>query len=164
MNRTYLLLGSNQGNRLRHLQEAIRRIGRKAGRIQRQSAVYITAAWGLTSQPDFLNQVLVVDTRLPPGELLHCLLGIEKEMGRIRTFKNAPRVIDIDILFYGHCCLHTKELDIPHPRIAERRFVLVPLNEIAPGLKHPEKGQTIHELLRVCTDPLNVKKFSAAGE
>ena len=164
MNRTYLLLGSNQGNRLQYFRTAIRRIRQRAGRIQRQSAVYVTAAWGITDQPDYLNQVLVVDTRLRPEELLQCLLDIEKEMGRVRTYKNAPRVIDIDILFYDKLSLHTETLQIPHPRIMERRFVLVPLNELAPGYKHPENGCTIHELLLRCTDPLNVKKFSAAGD
>ncbi len=164
MTRTYLLLGSNQGNRQHMLRDAARAIGKKAGTIRRASSVYSTAAWGLTDQPDFLNQVLVLDTRLSPEALLKVLLTIEREMGRVRSFKNAPRLIDIDILFYGKTVLRHADLEIPHPRIAERRFVLTPLNETAPGFKHPVSGRSMHQLLLQCRDPLDVKKFSGAGQ
>lgn len=159
MNKTYLLLGSNMGNSKQQLKDAIKHIKKDIGKVVRQSGLYVTAAWGNTSQPDFLNQVIVVETKLPAAKLMHTILSIEKKMGRIRTVKNAPRIIDIDILFFDKEIIKEKNLIVPHPEIQNRRFVLVPLNELSPGLKHPVFGTTIHQLLLHCPDTLNVKKF-----
>lgn len=159
MNKTYLLLGSNMGNSRQQLLQAIKLIKKKIGRVIRQSKLYATAAWGNTNQPDFLNQVIVVETTLAAAEIIKNILSIETEMGRIRTVKNAPRIIDIDILFFNKEMIREKDLIVPHPEIQNRRFVLVPLNELSPGLKHPVLKKTIHQLLEDCTDTLYVKKF-----
>ena len=123
-----------------------------------QSGLYSTAAWGNTSQPDFLNQVIEVATSLDAAETLQTILAIEKIMGRTRTVKNAPRVIDIDILFFNNEIITQSDLTIPHPEIQNRRFVLTPLYEIAPQMIHPLLNKTIHELLLQCPDQLAVKK------
>ncbi len=159
MNKTYLLLGSNVGNSKKLLANAVKHIRKNIGLVTRQSALYCTAAWGNTNQPDFLNQVIVVETKLPANETIQKILLIEKEMGRVRTVKNAPRIIDIDILLYNKDIINEKDLVVPHPQIQNRRFVLVPLNELSPNLKHPVFQQSIHYLLENCKDPLNVKKF-----
>jgi len=127
--------------------------------MQRKSAIYQTAAWGNTDQPDFLNQVIIVQTKLTAWQTMQSILQIEKEMGRLRTVKNAPRIIDIDILFFNKEIIHTVELTVPHPQLQNRRFVLVPLNELSPNFKHPALKKNIHQLFIHCTDKLNVKKF-----
>ena len=159
MNTAYLLLGSNMGNSRRQLQTAIFSIDKKIGKIIRQSALYSTAAWGNINQPDFLNQVIIVVSEHTAIELLHHILAIEKMMGRVRTIKNAPRIIDIDILFFNKQIFSEKQLTVPHPEIQNRRFVLTPLNELSPNFKHPVLMKSIHQLLLVCPDNLNVKKF-----
>jgi 2-amino-4-hydroxy-6-hydroxymethyldihydropteridine diphosphokinase len=159
MNKTYLLLGSNIGDSKKQLNIAITQINKKIGTITRQSKLYTTAAWGNTNQADFLNQVIVVETKLSAQQTITTILAIEEKMGRIRTVKNAPRVIDIDILFFNKDIIKEKELTVPHPEIQNRRFVLVPLNELAPNFKHPVFQQSIHYLLQKCKDVLNVKKF-----
>ena len=158
MNTTYLLLGSNMGNSLVLLSTAIEQIEKKIGKIMLHSGLYSTAAWGNTSQPDFLNQVIEVATSLDAAETLQTILAIEKIMGRTRTVKNAPRVIDIDILFFNNEIITRSDLTIPHPEIQNRRFVLTPLYEIAPQMIHPLLNKTIHELLLQCPDQLAVKK------
>ena len=160
MNDAYLLTGGNIGNRLVSLQQACMKIEKQAGIVLQKSAVYETAAWGVTDQNLFLNQVLLVSTSLPPEELLHTLLNIEQELGRKRIVKMGPRIIDIDILFYNNEIISTSVLTVPHPQIANRRFVLTPLNEIAPGFVHPGLQKTITELLEICPDNLEVKKYS----
>jgi 2-amino-4-hydroxy-6-hydroxymethyldihydropteridine diphosphokinase len=159
MNTTYLLLGSNMGNSKQQLATATRLITKSIGKVTRRSKLYTTAAWGNTSQPDFLNQVIVVQTKLTAIQTIHVILSIEKEMGRIRTVKNAPRIIDIDILFFNKEIIQETILSVPHPEIPNRRFVLVPLNELSPNFKHPVFQQSIHYLLKNCKDLLNVKKF-----
>lgn len=159
MNKSHLLLGSNLGNSKQQLQTAIKYIQQKIGKVVRASGLYATAAWGNTNQPDFLNQVIVIETILTASETLQDVLSIEKKMGRIRTIKNAPRIIDIDILFFNKAIIQERDLIVPHPEIQNRRFVLVPLNEISPMFKHPLFGKTIHQLLLECPDQLNVKKF-----
>lgn len=131
----------------------------KIGSLIRQSKLYSTAAWGDTRQPDFLNQVIVVETTLAPLETMQTILDIEKEMGRVRTLKNAPRIIDIDILFFNKLVMDEPMLTLPHPEIQNRRFVLIPLNELAPNFNHPVLGLSIHDLLKICPDRLTVKKF-----
>lgn len=155
----YLLLGSNIGNSKQQVRNAIKLIKKNIGNVSRQSKLYVTAAWGNTNQPDFLNQVIVVDTKLPAIQAMQTILAIEKEMGRVRTVKNAPRNIDIDILFFNKEIIEEKILSVPHPQIPNRRFVLVPLNELSPNFKHPVFQQTIHHLLENCSDALNVKKI-----
>ena len=159
MNKVYLLLGSNMGNSEQQLKSAAQHIESQVGNITRFSSLYQTAAWGNTKQPDFLNQVLIVQTKLEPEELLTANLQIEQKMGRIRTVKNAPRIIDIDILYYNKLVLNTANLKIPHPEIPNRRFVLIPLNELSPLWKHPLLLKNNHQLLQNCKDELNVKKF-----
>jgi 2-amino-4-hydroxy-6-hydroxymethyldihydropteridine diphosphokinase len=159
MNKAYLLTGGNEGDRFLHMQEARTNIELICGHLLQVSSLYETAPWGKTDQPDFLNQVILIDTKLSPDELLHAILSIEEKGGRKRTVKNAPRTIDIDILFYNKLILEKPGLSIPHPRIADRRFVLEPLNEISPGFIHPVIGKTIHQLLLECKDELGVKKI-----
>lgn len=159
MNKVYLLLGGNTGNRASNLDKARHHINSAIGNIIRSSACYETAAWGNTRQPGFLNQVVVVQTRLDAPALMKTILYIEKKMGRIRTHKNAPRNIDIDILFFNRETCTSSDLTIPHPEIQNRRFVLIPLNELSPGLVHPLLKKTIHQLLINCSDTLDVKKF-----
>ena len=160
MNEAYLLTGGNIGDRLVSLQQACVKIEKQAGIVLKKSAVYETAAWGITDQNLFLNQVLLVSTSLPPEELLQTLLQIEQELGRKRVVKMGPRIIDIDILFYNNEIISTPVLTVPHPQIANRRFVLTPLNEIAPGFIHPGLQKTIAEFLEICPDNLEVRKYS----
>ena len=160
MNNAYLLLGSNMENPLEQLNAAINHIQKRTGKIIQQSGLYATAPWGNSDQPDFLNKIIVISTALTATETLQSILAIERMMGRVRTIKNAPRIIDIDILFFNDEVIQQHDLLVPHPEIQNRRFVLTPLNEISPQLKHPVLHKTIHQLLLECTDPLTVKKFS----
>ena len=159
MNRLYLLLGGNQGNPEKNLAKAAGLINKSVGKIIRRSSVYQTAAWGNTEQPDFLNQVLIVETRLDAWNCMKACLDIETAMGRVRSFKNAPRIIDIDILFLNKEVISSPELVIPHPAMQLRRFALVPLNELSPNFIHPVFKQSVHQLLLHCPDPLNVNKI-----
>lgn len=159
MNKTYLLLGSNMGNSRQQLSKAKSFIKKEIGKILRQSDLYTTAAWGNTNQPDFLNQVITVETTLDALQTMQTILIIEKKMGRIRAEKNAPRIIDIDILFFNKEIIDQEGLSIPHPQIQNRRFVLVPLNQLSPNFKHPVFKKTVHQLFIHCPDKLNVKKF-----
>lgn len=156
---SYILTGGNLGDRLANLTQAAEQIHDRCGRILRRSALYKTAAWGIEAQPDFLNQVLELETALSPDILLGQLLEIERDMGRIRGEKFGPRTIDLDILLYGDLVMNTPDLDIPHPRMAERRFVLKPLTELIGDRFHPVTGRTIREMLLDCTDPLDVRQF-----
>ncbi len=158
MNTIYLLLGSNLGNSKKQLSKALQFIEKNIGHIKRQSGLYVTAAWGNTAQPDFLNRVAVVETNLTAIETMLAILLIEKKMGRVRTEKNAPRIIDIDILFFNKEIINETKLVVPHPQIQNRRFVLIPLNELSANFIHPVLNKTIHYLLRVCPDKLAVKK------
>jgi 2-amino-4-hydroxy-6-hydroxymethyldihydropteridine diphosphokinase len=159
MNISYLLIGGNQGERKDQLALARQRIAAVAGPLLRVSSLYETAAWGKTDQADFLNQALELETSLEAPVLMQELLGIELTMGRRRLEKYGSRIIDIDMLFFNDATLRLPGLVIPHPEIQNRRFVLAPMAEIAPFLKHPVLGRTIQELLEACTDPLAVKKL-----
>jgi 2-amino-4-hydroxy-6-hydroxymethyldihydropteridine diphosphokinase len=157
----FLLLGSNLGDRLLHLQTAREQIKEKIGLICKSSGIYETAAWGIEEQPAFLNQVLVVETSLSPELLMQTLLAIEESMGRVREKKMGTRIIDIDILFYENLIYQSETLTIPHPLLHLRRFVLIPLSEINPSKNHPQFGKNISELLNVCKDPLKVEKIKS---
>ena len=146
MSIVYLGLGTNLGDRKQNINKAIEAISLKMS-ISKQSSLYETTAWGYTDQPNFLNQVIQVETNLSPLRLLNFLKKTEVELGRVENFRYGPRLIDIDILFYDDLIKTTSRLQIPHPRIPERAFVLVPLNEIAPGYVHPVLKKTIAELL-----------------
>ncbi len=159
MNTTYLLLGSNMGDSKQKLLDATKNITKNIGRISRRSGLYETAAWGKEDQPDFINQVVVVETILTAEQTMEKILFIEEQMGRIRTEKNAPRIIDIDILFFNKQLIKSEKLTIPHPFIQDRRFALVPLNELSPRFKHPLLNKTISSLLKECPDRLDVKKI-----
>ncbi len=157
MNKVFLLTGGNMGDRAANLNLATHHIENRIGKIVIKSLVYETAAWGLTDQANFLNQVLEVSTTLEPQQLLEVIETIEKEMGRKRIQKMGPRIIDIDILFYNNDIINQSNLTIPHPAIANRRFVLIPLVEIAPALLHPLLKKTMAELEQACPDPLAVR-------
>ncbi|AMS28154.1 2-amino-4-hydroxy-6-hydroxymethyldihydropteridine pyrophosphokinase [Bacteroidetes bacterium UKL13-3] len=152
MENLFLLTGSNIGNSAQHLQQAKQFINERIGITVKSSSVYKTEPWGKKDQQDFLNQVLLVQTKLLAEDALIQLLQIEKEMGRNRLQKWEPRIIDIDILFYGDRIINTEKLIVPHPLLHERRFTLLPLAEIAAGYMHPVLHKTIEELLQSCND------------
>lgn len=156
---TYLQLGTNLGDRLDNLKRATAAIGEYCGMITDRSPIYETAAWGRTDQPDFLNQVLAVDTGLAPRELLATVLSIERRMGRRRIERWGSRTIDIDILYYGRLVVATPNLVLPHPWLHERRFVLVPLVDLAPTLVHPVLGRSNAELLAALPDAGEVRPY-----
>lgn len=161
MNEVYLLTGGNLYDRVSFLQNARRFIEMECGAVTAFSSLYETAPWGKENQDPFLNQVLCIQTDLPAPALLASILGIEKKLGRERKEKYGPRTIDIDILFYNDDVIDTPCLQVPHPRMGERRFVLTPLQEIAPHKVHPSLGITISQMLMVCPDKLPVNKFVA---
>jgi 2-amino-4-hydroxy-6-hydroxymethyldihydropteridine diphosphokinase len=158
MNKVYLLIGGNIGNRMANLQLATAHIVKEIGTLFNSSSVYETEAWGPIEQPLFLNQVLVVETKINATSLLTHLLFIEKKMGRNRDVPMGPRTIDIDILYFNDEIINSPDLTIPHPRISERKFVLLPLNEIAPTYVHPVLHKNNALLLKECGDSLAVYK------
>ena len=159
MDNVYLLIGGNLGNRVENLENALGLISSRAGTIIRSSAIYETAPWGITDQKSFLNQALELDTTLPAEILLDILLEIERRLGRVRREKNGPRLIDIDILFYGSEIISSPTLTVPHPLLQERRFALAPLNNIGPDFIHPVLHKPVKQLLAECTDKLRVDLY-----
>jgi 2-amino-4-hydroxy-6-hydroxymethyldihydropteridine diphosphokinase len=153
----YLGLGSNLGDRQHNLELAIDFLKERL-KVEKSSPIYDTAPVGETNQPRFLNMVVQISTRLPAATLLFMAKGIEAKLGRVPI--NTPRPIDIDILFYGDQIINTPpQLIVPHPRLAERAFVLVPLADVAPNLVHPTNKKTIKQLLDEVKDKGDVKPF-----
>jgi len=159
MNKAILLIGGNLGDRTGHLKQAVEEIGMLVGKVEKISALYETAAWGVAEQPDYLNQGIVVSTEMDALTLLHTVLEIERKIGRIRQQKWGARVIDIDVIFYNDEIINLPELKIPHPQLQFRQFVLVPLQEMIPGWQHPVLHKDISTLLQQCTDPLPAIKY-----
>lgn len=160
MAKLFLLLGGNLGNKQQTFADAAHRIEIKVGNIQQRSSLFETEPWGFESENLFWNQVLVVDTKLSPQSALEATQQIENELGRVRhASQYSSRLIDIDLLFFDQTVLDTPQLQLPHPRIAERRFVLEPLAEIAPDFIHPVHRKLISQLLKECPDKLKVKKL-----
>jgi 2-amino-4-hydroxy-6-hydroxymethyldihydropteridine diphosphokinase len=159
----FLLLGTNLGDRIDNLNEALKSIQQGLGTIAKLSSVYETSAWGKTDQPAFLNLAAEVTTTFSPEHVLNYILSIEGRMGRERKEKWGERIIDIDILFYDHDVYHLPHLVVPHPQVANRRFTLTPLNEIAPTLIHPILKRTIADLLADCPDNLGVTQVEGTS-
>ncbi|MBI4690283.1 MAG: 2-amino-4-hydroxy-6-hydroxymethyldihydropteridine diphosphokinase [Nitrospirae bacterium] len=149
MSIAYIGIGSNIGSRKENCEKAIRLLGKSGVTIVKQSSMYETEPWGVKDQPKFINMAIEVETDKEPKELLNILKKIEKEVGRTETVKWGPRVIDLDILLYDDLILKTPELEIPHPLMHERDFVLKPLSEIAPDKRHPVIGKTVKEMLNL---------------
>jgi 2-amino-4-hydroxy-6-hydroxymethyldihydropteridine diphosphokinase len=161
MKKVFLGLGSDLGDREENLKKAVDAIGSSAATITGVSPLYETEPLGFRGSGDFLNMVISVETALSPSELLDKLMAAEKKLGRIRNEKrNVSRLIDIDILLYANEIVNCDSLVIPHPRMHERKFVLVPLNDIAPGLVHPTLGKTINQLLAECRDKSRIIPYS----
>ncbi len=160
ISKAFLLLGSNLGDRISNLQKAIIKIEEVCGKIVQTSFVYETTPWGFLNQAPFLNQVVVLETIHTPNLLIHCLLDIEIEIGRIREFKLGPRIIDIDILLFDNEIINNSILTVPHPELPNRRFALIPLAEVGEDLIHPLLNKTIKQILSECIDEGHVQKFS----
>jgi 2-amino-4-hydroxy-6-hydroxymethyldihydropteridine diphosphokinase len=160
MNRVYLLTGSNLGDRVENLNKAAQLITEKGGLLITRSKFYHTSPWGPLDQPDYLNQALALDTSLQAAALMEQLLEIEEKMGRIRSIKYGPRIIDIDILFFGEQLIQNSMVQVPHPEVHNRRFALTPLAEIAATFIDPLTGNTISQLLSNCKDQGRVLQFN----
>jgi 2-amino-4-hydroxy-6-hydroxymethyldihydropteridine diphosphokinase len=156
----FLGLGSNLGDRAANLRAALRAL-RDVVELRAVSRVYETEPVGNPDQPDFWNLVVEVDTKLDAVSLLAALKGIERALGRVPAFRNAPRTIDIDILAYGPLVVKTRELEIPHPRLHERTFVLYPLAEVAPDFRHPASGKSISEMMAALAAPSRAVPLAA---
>lgn len=157
--KVFLLLGSNLGERLAILESARKAIAERIGDITDLSSVYETAPWGVLDQPPFMNQVVALDTTLQPEDVLRNILEIENELGRIRYERWGARVIDIDILYFGNLEIESSRLTVPHPRLQDRRFTLIPLCEIAGEYIHPILLKTNNYLLEICSDHSEVTKL-----
>ncbi|MBE5321745.1 2-amino-4-hydroxy-6-hydroxymethyldihydropteridine diphosphokinase [Pedobacter sp. MR2016-19] len=156
----YLLLGGNLGNREANLKKAIELLNDKIGKVIASSSLYETAAWGKTDQPAFLNQAIALQTNLSALEVLDLALSIEQELGRVRKDKWGERLIDIDLILFGDQIINIPDkLQVPHPHMQSRKFVMEPLAEIAPEVVHPILRETILSISRNIKDPLEVKKL-----
>ncbi len=152
MNKIYFSIGSNIGDRLHYMEEAIRLININVGKVTSRSSMYETEGWGIKDQPKFLNAVVEIESTRFPSEILKITQKIEYALGKSKKEKWGPRNIDIDILYYGNEIFNEEGLVIPHPHISERKFVLKPMSEIAPDWVDPVSKKTIQELLTACED------------
>jgi 2-amino-4-hydroxy-6-hydroxymethyldihydropteridine diphosphokinase len=159
----YIGLGSNVGDRERALQRALGGLAERGLAPGPISSLYLTEPMQAPPQEWFLNQVAAFRTALPPLDVLHACLDVEAEMGRVREVFRGPRTLDLDLLLHGDSVMDTGELTLPHPRLHERMFVLVPLGEIAPALVHPRLGFTIAELRARCADASRVVPWTLAA-
>ncbi len=159
----YLSLGSNLGDRASNIDGAIAALPEVGVKVLRPSALYETEPVDFLAQPWFLNCVVEAETSLGPLELLHALQGIEQQLGSKKLVPRGPRIIDLDILFYGAEAIHTEEVEIPHPRMTQRRFVLVPLVELVPALRHPLLNSTIAQLVNLTPDKSEVRLWQSGG-
>ncbi len=155
----YLSLGSNVGDRAAQLVRAMEALAAAGVRVARRSSLYTTEPVDVPAQSWFLNCVLEAETDLMPRQLLRVLLDVERSLGGKKLVRRGPRAIDIDLLLYGTSVVHAPELEVPHPRMAERRFVLVPLAELAPMLRHPTLRKTVAELLAETRDRSSVRRW-----
>jgi len=156
----YLLLGGNLGDREGNLKKAIELLNDKIGKVTSVSSLYETAAWGKTDQPAFLNQAVALKTHLSALAVLDLALGIEQELGRVRKDKWGERLIDIDLVLFGNQVINIPvKLQVPHPHMQIRKFVMEPLAEIAPDVVHPVLGETMLSICRNIEDQLEVKKL-----
>ncbi|MBQ20625.1 MAG: 2-amino-4-hydroxy-6-hydroxymethyldihydropteridine diphosphokinase [Vicingaceae bacterium] len=158
-NQLILSLGGNQGDIKKTFLSARNMITQEVGSIIKESSIYQTQAWGVENQADFLNQVIIVETKLSPETILEKCLAIEMELGRKRMKRWRERTIDIDLLFFNSEIIQTENLQIPHPRISERNFILHPLTEIIPDFIHPILNKSIKYLKNECSDDLKVFKY-----
>ena len=159
MEKVYLCLGGNIGDTRNYLQNAVAMIGRRIGRVVSQSAVYQSEPWGFNAEQMFLNQVVVAETGLEPHAVLELCLQIEAELGRTRSGNGyEPRTIDIDIVFFGQQIINQPDLQVPHPLMHRRNFVLRPLCDVAADFVHPVFGLTVRQLAAVCDDKAVVRK------
>jgi 2-amino-4-hydroxy-6-hydroxymethyldihydropteridine diphosphokinase len=161
--RAFIALGSNLGEREAQVDRALRLLAGRGAPARRRSSLYLTEPVGGPPQDWYVNAVAEVETALGPEGLLDVLLAVEGEMGRVRTVKDGPRVIDLDLLLFGDEVRRTGRLELPHPRLPLRRFVLVPLAEIAGEVVHPVLGLTVRELLARCPDTSEVRLHTAAS-
>lgn len=151
-------MGGNQGQVETTMRQAIQMIETTLGQVIQQSFIYATKAWGPIPQDDFLNQAVIIRTIFPPEFVLNTILNIEKKFGRKREVKYGPRTLDIDILFYGNLTVNKRHLSIPHPEIQNRKFALIPLNEMQANFVHPVLKKKVAQLLKDCKDDLEVIK------
>lgn len=159
--RVFLGLGSNLGNRIDYIEKAINEIGSlKDTKIINKASFYETEPWGFKEQPDFINSAVEIETTLSAEELFAGVKGIEQKLKRQNKGRWQEREIDIDILFYGNEIVHTEKINIPHKEIEKRKFVLIPMNELAPDFIHPVFNETIGELLNKSSDSLVVNKYN----
>lgn len=159
MEKVYLCLGGNIGDTRNYLQNAVAMISRRIGRVVSQSAVYQSEPWGFNAEQMFLNQVVVAETELEPHAVLELCLQIEAELGRTRSGNGyEPRTIDIDIVFFGQQIISQPDLQVPHPLMHRRNFVLRPLCDVAADLVHPVLGLTVRQLADICDDKAVVRK------
>ena len=159
MENIFISAGSNLGDRRTNLEKALVMLGMKGVLLRRQSSVFETEPVGFRDQPWFLNMAVEVETQMSASDLLGVCLEVEMLHGRVRAFQDAPRTLDLDILFFGNLVIRMDGLRIPHPRLAERRFVLEPLAQIAPEFVHPLLGVTVSRLLATCSDKAMVRPF-----
>lgn len=161
MAKVFLLFGGNLNNPAKKIAEAIVMVEQSIGPLHQKSALYESEPWGFEHENNFINQLAIFNSQLSPHEILKIILNIEQKMGRSRNSKHyEARIIDIDILFYDQVIIKTNDLEIPHPRIQERRFVLEPLMEIAADYIHPVLNKTIPDLIDECEDSLMVSRLN----